>query len=126
MIYLLDTTLLIDHAAGRPSAVELMFRLFENGGELWTCDVIVCEALSAGTAEQRREIGLLIDALEYVSTHPEAARWAGRSRQARGQSSHRTVGDALIAGVAWFHDATIVTRNPEDFIAQGVPVLTYD
>jgi predicted nucleic acid-binding protein len=34
--------------------------------------------------------------------------------------------DALIAGVAWFNGATIVTRNPDDFIAQGVPVLTYD
>ncbi len=106
--------------------MALVLRLFEDGADLWTCDVIVCEALSAGTPEQRRDIGRMIDVLEYVSTHPEAARWAGESRRARGATSHRTVGDALIAGVAWFNDATIVTRNPDDFIAQGVPVLVYD
>jgi predicted nucleic acid-binding protein len=54
------------------------------------------------------------------------ARWAGGSRRARAATSHRTLADALIAGVAWFNGATIVTRNPDDFIAQGVPVLTYD
>jgi len=36
------------------------------------------------------------------------------------------MGDAIIAGVAWFHDATVVTRNPRDFEVQGVRVLGYD
>jgi predicted nucleic acid-binding protein len=40
-------------------------------------------------------------------------------------SPGRTLGDALIGGVAWFADATVVTRNPDDLIAQGIPVLTY-
>jgi predicted nucleic acid-binding protein len=35
------------------------------------------------------------------------------------------MGDALIAGFAWFSNATVVTRNPDDFVAQGIPVLTY-
>ena len=126
MIYLFDTTVLIDYAAGRPAVGSLVRRLFSEGSDLWTCDVVVCEALSGGSAEQRHVISQLISALEYVSTHPEAARWAGESRRARGATSRRTVGDALIAGVAWFNDATIVTRNPDDFIAQGVPVLVYD
>jgi predicted nucleic acid-binding protein len=34
-------------------------------------------------------------------------------------------GDAIIAGVAWSLDATIVTRNPRDFEGQGIPVLAY-
>jgi predicted nucleic acid-binding protein len=42
---------------------------------------------------------------------------AGRLRRDR---------DAIIAGVAWFGDATVVTRNPRDFEVQGVPVLAYD
>jgi predicted nucleic acid-binding protein len=33
------------------------------------------------------------------------------------------VADALIAGVAWSLDATIVTRNPRDFLGMDVPVL---
>ncbi|MEA2623460.1 MAG: hypothetical protein QOH61_2370, partial [Chloroflexota bacterium] len=32
---------------------------------------------------------------------------------------------ALIAGVAWTLDATIVTRNARDFEAFGIPVLGY-
>jgi predicted nucleic acid-binding protein len=43
----------------------------------------------------------------------------------RRQTGHRTLGDALIGGVAWFMEATVITRNPDDFIAQGIPVLTY-
>ena len=42
------------------------------------------------------------------------------------QTSPRRLGDALIAGVAWFHDATVVSRNPKDFEIQGVRVLGYD
>ena len=39
--------------------------------------------------------------------------------------SRRHLGDALIAGLAWRLGATIVTRNPRDFEAYGVPVLGY-
>ena len=79
----------------------------------------------ARTSSARRSPRLL-DVLEYVSTHPDAARRAGESRGGgAAQTSHRTLGDALIAGVAWFLGATVVTRNPGDFVAQGIPVLTY-
>ena len=36
------------------------------------------------------------------------------------------LGDAIIAGVAWFNDAIVVTRNPADFEVQGVRVLGYE
>jgi predicted nucleic acid-binding protein len=67
----------------------------------------------------------MLDVLEYVSTAPMAARHAADTRRLRGRTSQRTLGDALIGGVAWFLDATVITRNPEDFVAQGIPVLTY-
>ena len=123
--YLFDTTVLIDHVVGRPSAVAIVKRLFSEGHELLTCDAIVAEALSGGTDRQREEIETLLQALEYVSTHPDAARHAGAVRRNRGVSRARSLGDALIAGVAWFTGATIVTRNPADFVAHGIPVLTY-
>jgi predicted nucleic acid-binding protein len=125
MKYVLDTTLLIDHADGWPPAVALVARLFEEPNELFTCDAIVAEALSRGTDEHLATVGTMVDALEYVSTTPEAARHAAESRLRRGQTSHRTLGDALIGGIAWFLGATVITRNPEDFIAQGIPVLIY-
>lgn len=125
MRYLLDTTVLIDHAKARHGAPAVVASLFSEPNEILTCDVVVAEALSGADGDEIAVIGALIRALEYVSTHPEAARWAGESRRRRRASGPRSLGDALIAGVAWFADATVVTRNPADFEGQGVPVLAY-
>jgi len=126
MRYLIDTTLLIDHANGRPGAVALVRELFSNPNDLLVCDAIVAEALSGGDDVAIDAISALVDALEYVSTHPDAARWAGASRRRLRGTSPRHLGDAIIAGVAWHSDATVVTRNPQDFEVQGVRVLAYD
>jgi predicted nucleic acid-binding protein len=126
MPYVLDTTLLIDHAADRPAAVALVRRLFEETGEIFTCDVVVAEACSRGSDEEVDAIGTMIQALQYVSTPPDASRWAGEARRRSGRTSPRTLGDALIAGVAWSLGATVVTRNPDDFVRMGVPVLAYE
>lgn len=125
MRFLLDTTVLIDHSQGRAGAGELLERLFSEPHELIVCDVIVTEALSKGPDEEMLVIGTLIRALEYVATHPEAARWAGESRRRRRASGPRSLGDAIIAGVARDLGATVVTRNPRDFESQGIPVLAY-
>jgi len=125
MRYLLDTTVLIDHAAGWPEAISVVQKLFGEPHDLLVCDAVVAEALSKGGEREVAAIGKLIDALEFVSTHPEASRWAGASRRRLRRTSPRRLGDALIAGVAWFNDATVVTRNPQDFEIQGVRVLGY-
>jgi predicted nucleic acid-binding protein len=126
MRYLLDSTLLIDHANADPAANALFQRLFEQGHELYTCDVVTCEALSRGDDEQRRLLTNLLDALDYVATSPEMARWAGASRRQRHLAGRRqALADALIGGVASVLGATVVTRNRPDFERQGIPVLTY-
>ena len=51
--------------------------------------------------------------------------FAADVRRARERTSRRHLGDAIIAGVAWSLEATVVTRNPRDFEGYGVPVLTY-
>jgi predicted nucleic acid-binding protein len=86
----------------------------------------VAEALSRGSDEETAAIESLIDAVEYIATHPDAARRAGATRRRLRQTSPRRLGDAIIAGVAWHQDATVVTRNPRDFEIQGVRVLGYD
>ena len=126
MRYLLDTTLVIDHVNGHEPANALLARLYEEGHELFTCDVVVCEALSGGTDEQRRVLERLLRALDYVATDPPAARTAGEARRLRRQAGGRLgLGDALIAAVARGLDATIVTRNRPDFERQGASVLSY-
>ena len=126
MRYVLDTTLLIDHSKGRPGVAELVESLFAESSDLYTCDVVVAEALTGGDEVQRAMIESLIRAVEYVATPPDAAVWAADSRRRRGAFGPRSLADAIIAGVAWFNDATVVTRNPRHFEAQGVRVLGYE
>jgi predicted nucleic acid-binding protein len=124
--YVLDSTLLIDHGNDDPEAVALLQRLFEEGHKLFTCDVVTCETLSRGGGERLRHLRNLLDALEYVSTSPSAARWAANSRrQQHLAGGKRSLGDALIAAVANSLDATVVTRNRRDFARQGIEVLEY-
>jgi len=101
-------------------------RLFAETADLFTCDAVAAEACSRGNDDELAAVGVMIEALEYVSTHPDAARWAGEARRRGGRTSPRTLGDALIAGVAWSLGATVVTRNPDDFVRMGVPVLAYE
>jgi predicted nucleic acid-binding protein len=125
--YILDTTVLIDHVRGYEPGAAILGRLFEETGDLFTCDVVSCEALSRGDPDEQRIVRILLDALEYVATGPEAARWAGERRRLGVEAGARkpAVADALIAGVAWQLGATVVTRNARDFEPFGVPVLGY-
>ena len=125
MRYLIDTTLLIDHAKARPGVAEVVASLFAEANELLICDVVVTEALSGGDDRQLATVRALIAALEYITTHPAAAIRAGETRQRLGRTSSRGLADALIAGVAWHSDAIVVTRNPQHFEIQGVRVLGY-
>jgi predicted nucleic acid-binding protein len=126
MRYLLDSTLLIDHANRDPAALGMLRSLFEEGHELYTCDVVTCEALSFGDSGDLHHLESLLDALEYVALSPPAARWAGASRRARHRTGgKRAVGDALIAGLAVELEAVVVTRNVRDFDQQGVRTLEY-
>ena len=126
MRYLLDTTLIVDHAHGYEPAMALLHRLHEEGAELFTCDVVVCEALSGGDDEHRRAVSRLLGALDYVATDPDAARAAGAARLERHRAGGKLgLGDALIAAVARGLDATVVTRNRPDFERQGASVLAY-
>jgi predicted nucleic acid-binding protein len=78
-----------------------------------------------GDPQEVVAITALIDVLEYVSTSPDAARRAGDDCRRRNVTSHRSLPDAIIAGVAWSLDLTVVTRNAKDFEKLGVPVLAY-
>ena len=81
---------------------------------------------SRGRDEERRTIVDLIDARRVRRDASRAAKWAGEARRQRGATGPRTLGDALIAAVAWSFGATVVTRNPDDFVRMGVPVLAYE
>jgi predicted nucleic acid-binding protein len=124
--YLLDSTLIIDHANADDGALALLRSLVEDGHDLFVCDVVVCEALSKGDPDGLRRVAGLLEAFEYVAASPSAARAAGDSRRSRHISgNHRSLGDALIAAIASELRAVVVTRNVGDFVRQGVDVLSY-
>jgi len=126
MRYLLDTTLIVDHAHGFEPAMQMLGRLYEEGGELFTCDIVVCEALSGGSDEHVEVVSRLLARLEYIATDPTAARRAGEARHLRHMAGGRLgLGDAIIAAMADHLGATIVTRNRRDFERQGASVLPY-
>ncbi|HZM73914.1 MAG TPA: type II toxin-antitoxin system VapC family toxin [Candidatus Polarisedimenticolia bacterium] len=126
MRFLLDSTVLIDHANRDVEAMRLVRSLIEEGHDLFTCDVVTCEALSKGDAGDVRYVEALLDALEYVSTTPQAARHAGKARRERhAAGGKRALGDALIAGIAAELEAIVVTRNRRDFARQGIETLEY-
>jgi predicted nucleic acid-binding protein len=127
MNYLLDSTVIIDYAVSYQPGVEIVDRLFSGGGDLYTCDVVTCEALSRGGTDELVFVRSILDALEYVAVDPDGARWAGDRRRERihAARSKPGVGDALIAALAWRLGATVVTRNARDFAAFEIPVLDY-
>ena len=126
MRYLLDSPLLIDHGNGDQAAIELLYSLVEEGHDLYTCDVVTCEALSRGEPDDLRHISALLDALEYVSTTPAAARRAATARRERHTAGGKqALGDALIAGIAADLDAIVVTRNRRDFERLEIRTLSY-
>jgi predicted nucleic acid-binding protein len=124
--YLLDSTLLIDHANRDEPAASLLMKLHSGPNELYTCDVVTCEVLSQGDDEHLRHLRVLLQALEYVSTTPETAQRAGEARRQRHlDGSNLGLGDALIAALAAELGAIVVTRNRPDFERQGIEVLSY-
>ena len=126
MRYLLDSALLIDHGNRDPAATTLLRRLVEEGHDLFTCDVVTCESLSRGDEADLRQMTALLDALEYVSTTPAAARAAGSARRERNASGgKRALGDALITAIAADLGAIVVTRNRRDFERSGIQILGY-
>lgn len=125
--YLLDTTVIVDHAQGIPAGEFIVRQLFEETSELYTCDVVTCEALSRGDGEELMAVAALLRALEYVALAPEGAQWAGDQRRNEIGAGRRkpSTTDALIAALAHSLGATVVTRNARDFEAFDVPVLEY-
>ena len=63
MRYLLDSTVLIDHANRDVNAMQVVRALIESGHDLYTCDVVTCETLSKGEPDGIRHVESLLDAL---------------------------------------------------------------
>ena len=127
MSYVLDSTVIIDYVVGYPPGEQIVERLFGQPGDLYVCDVVTCESLSKGRAQEIEIARSLLSALEFVALSPDDAAWAGDSRRRLIEAGRRKASttDALIAALAHSLGATVVTRNAKDFEGFDVPVLGY-
>ena len=122
---LLDTDAIVDFLKGIESAIALIRQLSEDGHQLYTCDVVVCEVHSGlSSPEQRARAQQLLRAIDYLPTSRQAAEqvgdWRGR-HEAQGQQIAAT--DSLIAAVARAHNAQVVTGNVRDYPMPEITVL---
>lgn len=119
--YLLDTTVLIAHFRGEEAVSDLLMGLLRRGHTLATSCVNVAEIERGALSRERKAIRATLDRLRYLDTTREAASRAGRYQadfQRRGITIHTP--DALIAGTARVHGATILTDNIADFPMRDV------
>lgn len=122
--YLLDTTVLVAHLRGDQSATSWLLGLLRDGHELAASCVTVAELEHGVRPKERRAVAALVDRLLYLDTGREAAARAGRYQAdyaRRGRTLH--LADALIAGTARSHGATLVTHDTRDFPMRDVRVV---
>lgn len=123
--YVLDTSFLIDHLRGEPSAVERFSRLFEDGDQPLINEVAACEVWTGAPRAGDPALEALLSVVEFVQPGPDSARRAGLwRREARSRGQVLSLADALIAAAA--DDGEVVlTRNVRDFSLTPVRVETY-
>lgn len=93
-----------------------MLHLVADGHTLATSCVNLAEVETGFRQRERRRAEALLARLRFLVTDREAARRAGRY-QAEWARRGRTVQtpDALVAGTARAHGATLLTHNLDDF-----------
>lgn len=115
-LYLLDTDAVIDFFKGFPSSVDLIQKLFRQGGTLCTCAVVVAEVYAGLHPSERTQGAELLGSLRFLETSSGAAKQAGLWRYAFArQGVQLATTDCLIAAIAHERDATLVTGNTDDY-----------
>jgi predicted nucleic acid-binding protein len=121
--YLVDTDVLISFSKGRDPGFSFIRRAIANGDELGVTAINVAEFYSGLGPENEPSWDELFELLEYWPVSRQAARQAGRWRNAHARRGHTlTTTDCLLAAVANERAAVIVTNNVKDYTMAEVKV----
>jgi predicted nucleic acid-binding protein len=115
--YLVDTGILVEHLRD-PSVARSLLRLIAHGHALGTTCVNIAEVEAGLRPRDRRSAEMLLRQLRYLDTTRVAAAIAGRYQSRAGPGLDTS--DALIAGTARAHGATILTHDPSLYPAHRV------
>jgi predicted nucleic acid-binding protein len=122
-LYLVDTTVLIAHMRGDEAVTSLLLDLLADRHLLGTSCVNVAEVERGIRPKERKAAEALLTRLRFLETTREAATRAGRYQSdfgRRGVTIHTA--DALVAGTARAHGATLLTDNVRDFPMHDIKV----
>jgi predicted nucleic acid-binding protein len=124
--YVLDTTFVIDYLRDDGGAVARFARFFEDGDDPLITEIVVTEVATGSPQHPDPELTHLLEQMDFVQPPYEVALRAGQWRaDARRNGRTLSLADSLIAAVADFSEATVLTRNVRDFAITPVRVETY-
>lgn len=116
MIFLLDTTVLIDALRNKRSRRALLAELVENGHTLATAAINLGEVYSGMRPQEQAQTEAFLSSLECYPLTATIARRAGSLKYEwaqRGQTL--TLADMIVAATALEHRLTLMTDNRKDF-----------
>jgi predicted nucleic acid-binding protein len=115
-VFVVDTSVLVDHLRGDERAIARLQDLVESGAELWSVTVVRTEVLAGAYESERAAIAELFRQLRWLDVTDDLADAAGRiaSEYLRSHRSIDTV-DYLIAAGARQLEAEVLTMNVRHF-----------
>lgn len=112
MLYVLDTTTIIDLAKGFAPTVAWIKQRSDAGDDLCTCPITIAEFYAGLPAHEYPAWDAFFSAMLFLPISYDAARQAGRWRaRFRAQGVQLTTSDTLVAAIAAEAGATVVTSN---------------
>lgn len=121
---LLDTTVLIAVLREFEAVRAAVASLRSRGHVLGTSCVNVAELERGLLPQERKRTATVIERLRFFETTREAARRAGAYQREFGRRGVSIeLADALVAGTARVHGASVITDNVRDFPMRDVRAL---
>jgi predicted nucleic acid-binding protein len=116
MIYLIDTTIIIDAINGKRNRPEQLEVLITKGNLLACCSINITEVYAGMRPGEEEATEQLLQSLKLYPVTFSIARLAGiLKRDYSKKGKVLTVPDATIAAVAIHNDLPLITDNVKDF-----------
>ncbi len=116
MIFLLDTTILIDSLRHRQGRRELLAKTIRQGHTLATTAINLAEIYAGMRPSEEARTKMFLDGLECYPVTAAIARRAGKLKWEWSRKGRTlALDDMLIAAAALEHGLTLMTDNRTDF-----------
>ena len=121
MIFLLDTTVLIDILRARRNRRALLAELVEAGHTLAASAINVAEIYAGMRPSEQQETAGFLSSLDFYPINELIARRAGTLKSLASQRGKTLpLADMLVAAIALEHNLILMTDNRKDFPVPGL------